>query len=212
LESPYINTLLAFVAEDDRYNRELVQAKEEFQVFAGAILESDRSYDARINSFHNWYVLDRPLKKQGVTPLEYFLTYNANSLTPEDYDRYRELADNIHSIFEIQKFRKDSIRVRDLLSKKKYDIMGVENTGHLEPGTLFNSRIFTHSGRNYFSNYLLLHPAQVAKEVRGQARKARKAQKKDQDSKPFLFQLVLFQSRYDQYTRMAPENIYRFGA
>jgi len=209
LESPYFTNALEFITSDSRYNKEMSLARDEFIQFAGAILESDRSYDARVNSLHNWYVLDRPMTSTGVTPLDYFLKYNANTLPAFELERYAELRDNHHSVFEIQKFRKEQTRIRDLITGKKFDIEGVEDTRHLEPGTLFNSRVFTHEGRHYLSNYLLLHPHEVVKSVRVQAKKQRKSKT---DPKPFLFQLVLFQSRYDQYTRMEPGNIYRFSA
>ena len=83
LESPYFNSLLQQMSAEPRYNRELTAAKEEFQAFAGPIFESDRNFDARINAFHNWYILDRPLADRGVTPLQYYLEFNANSLTED---------------------------------------------------------------------------------------------------------------------------------
>jgi hypothetical protein len=207
LESPYFNNLLQFVAQEERYNRELRDAKEEFEAFAGPIYESDRTYDARINSFHNWYILDRPLKATGVTPLQYFLDYNANSLPRQEWYHYKELEANLHSLFDLVKLTRNATRVRDLLSGRKCDILGNDATHHLDPGVLFNSRLFCHGNAWYFTNYFLLHPAVVGKQIRAEARKARKAR---EDPKPFLFRLLLYQSRFDQYKQMEPAKIYRF--
>lgn len=208
MDSQYFNNLLQFVAQEERYNSELTLAKEEFERFAGAIFATDRSYDARINSFHNWYILDRPLREQGVTPQQYFVEYNANTLAENELQRYRELGSNLHSLFELVKFVKNKTRVKDLITGIKYDIEGIEQTEAMDRGLLFNTRIFRHERFYYFSNYFLLHPSVVSREIRDEAKKTRK---KKEDPKQFLFNLVLYQSRYDQYKQMEPSKIYRFN-
>jgi hypothetical protein len=207
LESPYFNSILQFIAQDERYNREMTPAKGEFEAMVGPIYETDRTYDARINSFHNWYILDRPLRSHGVTPLHYFIDYNANSLPDHELTHYRELRGHLHSVFEVVRFLGGRTRLRDLMTGKKYDIEGTEHTQFLDKGALFNSRIFRHGRLYYTSNYFLLHPPVVANLIWSEARKVRKAK---QDPKEFLFRLVLFQGRFDQYKQMDPRNIYRF--
>lgn len=209
LESPFLNKLLHYVSEDRRYNMELAEAKDEFQGFAGPIFETDRNFDARINSFHNWYILDRTLKAVGKTPLEYFLEFNANSLPPEELQGYRELGDNVHSLFDLLRVTPEQSVLRDVFTRSKYVLQGSDQTHHLDKRALFNTRLFTHSGRLYFANYFILHPGAVTKAILGQAKKVRKS---GEDVKPFLYQLLLFQSRWDQYKQMDIRNIYRFEA
>lgn len=209
VESRYFNNLLHFISQDERFYQEMPEAKREFQRFAGAILESDREYQARINSFHNWYILDRPLRRLGITPLEYFLQFNANTLMAEDLEGYRELRDNVHSVFELLKRSRTQTWVRDLLTKRKYAVEGSEETDHVDPGTLFNTRLFFHKRRVYFSNYLVPHPDSVTRIIKSHARKARKARG---GAKDFIYLCVLFQSRWDQYRQFDPLNIYRFDA
>jgi hypothetical protein len=209
LESPYFNNVLHYVAQDERYNSEMSLAKEEFEAVVGPIYETDRTYDARINSFHNWYILDRPLHGRGVTPLDYFIDYNANSIAEAELARYRELRDNLHSVFEVVKFLPAKTRLRDAVTGRKYDIEGTEHTQFLDRGALFNTRIFRHEQAWYTSNYFLLHPPVVGRLIRGEARKVKKAK---EDPKELLFRLVLFQGRFDQYKQMDPRNIYRFQA
>ena len=208
MESPYFNAVLQFIAQDERYNREMKLAKQEFEAVVGPIYETDRTYDARINSFHNWYILDRPLASHGVTPLNYFIEYNANTLPEQELTHYRELRANLHSVFELVRFLPGKTRLRDLVTGKKYDIEGTEPTQFVDRGALFNSRIFRHGKAYYASNYLLLHPPDVSKLIWAQARMVKKSKV---DPKDFLFKLVLFQGRYDQYKQMEPKNIYRFG-
>ncbi|MDH4247458.1 MAG: hypothetical protein OEW39_06555 [Deltaproteobacteria bacterium] len=209
MESPFFKNILSFVAQNARYNKEMGVAKEEFERFAGPIFETDRSYDARINSFHNWYILDRPLRDVGSTPLVYFLEFNANSLPEHELAGYRELEHNLHSVFELVRLSNSQTRIRDLLTGRKFDVEGMEGTEFMDKGTLFNTRIFNHTGKFYFSNYFLTHPNGANKEIHKQARRVRKALV---ELKGFLFQLVLFQSRWDQYKQMELKNIYRFGS
>ena len=209
MESPFLNNLLHYVSEDRRYNMELAEAKDEFQQFAGPIFETDRNFDARINSFHNWYILDRPLKAVGKTPLQYFLEFNANTLPAEEFKGYQELQEHVHSLFDLIKIAGDQCVLRDVFTRQKYTVEGAEQAHHLDKHALFNTRLFTHSGRLTFANYIILHPSAVTKTILGQAKKVRKA---GGDSEPFLFQLLLFQSRWDQYKQMDIRNIYRFDA
>lgn len=207
MESRYFDTLLHYIAEHERFNAELGAAKQEFQHMAGAILESDREYIARINSFHNWYILDRPMTSTGMTPLRYFLEFNANSYSQEELVGYRELEQNLHSVFELLKRSRGQTWVRDLLTSKKYGVEGAEDFNHIDAGTIFNSRLFTHSGKVYFSNYMVPHPHDVAKEIKRAAKRVRKAKT---DPKAFLFRLVFFHSRFSQYRQFEARNIYRF--
>lgn len=209
MESPYFNNILQLIASDERYNREMTLAKQEFEAFAGPIHETDRSYDARINSFHNWYILDRPLASHGVTPLNYFIEYNANTLPEHELTHYRELRANLHSVFELVKPLEGRTRLRDLVTGRKYDVEGTEHTQFVDRGALFNSRLFRHGQAHYLSNYVLMHPTAVYRQIWAETRKVRKAKA---DPKGFLFRLVLYQSRYDQYKQMEPRNIYRFDA
>ncbi|MCZ6554041.1 MAG: hypothetical protein O7A67_09615 [SAR324 cluster bacterium] len=207
MESRFFNNLLHYISQDERFNREMTAAKKEFEQIAGPIHDADREYLARINSFHNWYILDRPLTAHGLTPLEYFLQYNANSLSPEELTGYRDLCTNIHSVFELAKRTKTHTWVRDLISRRKFIVEGGEDTDHIDPGALFNSRLFFHGGKTYFTNYVVPHPEIVAKDIKRAAKRCRKAKR---DPKGLLFQLVLFHSRWDQYRQFDAKNIYRF--
>jgi hypothetical protein len=207
VESRFLDTLLHYIAEHERFNAEMAEARLEFERMAGGIVESDRDYLARINSFHNWYILDRPLRSLGITPLQYFLEFNANSLSQEELAGYRELAPHVHSVFELIKRTRTHTWLRDLVTGIKYAVEGSEETSHIDPGAVFNSRLFTHGGKVYFSNYVVPHPPSVAKEIKRAAKRIRKAKA---DPKPFLFRLVLYQSRWNQYRQFDARNIYRF--
>lgn len=209
MESPYFNSLLQHISVERRYNKELTLAKDEFERFAGPIYESDRNFDARINSFHNWYILDRPLKENGMTPLSYYLEFSANSMSTEEWKRYEELLSHTHSLFELRKTGPKQTVLRDLMVGTKITLDGANQTQHLDKGALFNTRLFRHKEQWFFSNYLILHPGGVAREIRQQAQLVRKA---GSPVKSFLFQLTLFQGRWEQYKQMDVHSIYRFGA
>ncbi len=203
---PFLN-LLSFITQDDRYCNEMIFAKDEFERYAGQIFETDPSYDARINAFHNWYILDRPLTRKRVTPLQYFIEYNANSFSQNVLEGLRELKGNIHSVFELTKFGKTGAAVRDLASGIKYVMEREEAFESLDKGSVFNTRLFNHGKSWTLSNYLILHPYSVTKLIKDEAGKLRKS---GRDSKAFLFRLLFFQSRWEQYRQMEVKQIYRF--
>jgi hypothetical protein len=209
LESPYFNSLLQHVSVEPRYNKELSTAKEEFEAIAGPIFESDRNFDARINAFHAWFLLDRRLKENGKTPLMYYLEFNANALPADQWRHFEELDHGIHSLFELGKADKQRAVLVDLLTGVKYTLDGAHQTQHLDKGALFNTRLFLHDEQWYFANYLILHPSGVAKDIRRHAQRQRKAKT---SAGPLLDQLLLFQGRWEQYKQMDVHSIYRFEA
>ena len=209
MESPYFNSLLQQVSTEPRYSKELAAAKEEFQTFAGPIFESDRNFDARINAFHNWYILDRPLKANNKTPLAYFLEFNANTLNDEEWSRYEELVHHVHSLFELMKIGPKGTVLLDVMTGKKITLDGTQQTQHLDKGALFNTRLFRHQDQWFFSNYLILHPGGVGKDI---MREAKRRKKTKAPITPFLYQLMLFQGRWEQYKQMDLHAIYRFSA
>ncbi|MBI4083739.1 MAG: hypothetical protein HY423_14130 [Candidatus Lambdaproteobacteria bacterium] len=209
MESKYFHAVFHIVTENDRYNGELPAAKEEFERIAGPIVPGSPGYNARINAFHNWYILDRVLAARGVTPLQYYLEFNANSLTEDTLRGCRELTANIHSVFELLKVTKSKTWLRDLVGGKKYAVEGIEEAEYLDRGALFNSRLFPHGEAFFLSNYLLVHPGSLLKRIRGEARAINKAGHSPRD---FLFRLALFHSRWEQYRQMDVDKIYRFDA
>lgn len=182
-------------------------AKEEFEKIAGQIYESDHSYEDRIKAFHNWYVLDRPLDIKGLTPLAYYLEYNANSLTQETLNGLKELEDNIHSVFEVLSKSRSGVKLRNLVDGIKYTAEDSDALAVVDKNAVFNSRIFHHGKKAYLSNYLIVHPDVVENIIRTEAKQVRKGK---HEAKPFLFRLLFFHSRFEQYKQMEPKNIYRF--
>jgi len=205
--SPFFINLFSEVTAQSRYNHELVAAKEEFQRISGQIMDTDRSYDARVNAFHNWYILDRELSDKNATPAKYFLEYNRNTFDADTLAGYAELQENVHSVFQLLKFKKDAMTIRDLMTNKKYNVEEANQLATMEPGEVFNSRIFKHGKLYYLSNYVIVHPQEVVKSIRAEAKRWRKSKK---SPKPFLFQLLFFHSRWEQFTQWDVRNIYRF--
>ncbi|MCZ6531682.1 MAG: hypothetical protein O7A08_01810 [SAR324 cluster bacterium] len=207
--SQYFENLIGAIMEEDRFRGELAMAKKEFEEVAGQLMESDRSFYARINAFHNWYVLDRTMAKTGKTPLAYYLEFNANSIPEDAAEGYRELGQNVNSLFKLLKISRDRAYVRDMMSRKKHVVDGAEQLAFLERGDLFNTRVFKHGKQEYLTNYLILHPLNVSKIIRAEARKVRKS---GRDSRAFLNRLLFFHSRWEQFTQMDLDKIYRFPA
>ncbi|MCH7478224.1 MAG: hypothetical protein IIA14_08980, partial [SAR324 cluster bacterium] len=155
----------------------------------------------------NWYILDRPLTARGLTPLQYFVEYNANSFVPDELEGFRRLGEQIHSVFEVVRLGRGGATVRDLIQRKKYSLAEISTLAGLERGSIFNTRIFPNGEGQEISNYLILHPDSVAKRIKAEAKRVGKA---GPDARAFLFRLLFFQSRWEQYPQMDVKNIYRF--
>jgi len=209
LNSPFFINLLDEITSDERYYGEMAEAKKEFEKIAGQIMESDNSYNERINAFHNWYILDRPLNSTGKTPIQFYVESKSGSIPEDNLAGTKELIENHHSLFELVKLGKEDAVLKDLIQNKKIRVENADQLESLEKGDLFNSRLFQHGKLTYLSNYLILHPYSVYKLIRTEAKKVRK---NGENAKPFLFRLLFFHSRWEQFTQMDVNNIYRFGA
>ena len=206
VQSKAFEQLIQYVLQKPDYQGEIVEAKAEFETLAGKIYDTDRGYDARIKSFHNWYILDRKLK-QGGTPLDKFLAEEAAAdLSGASLVMYQELKENVHSVFVLGKRNERYSWLTNLLNRKTYRVRGSEEVAMLDRGSLFNTRLFPHDNVYYFSNYLVLHPGEILRELR---RATAKIRRKRELHKTFLFKLLLFQSRWEQYRQMDVAKIYQ---
>ncbi len=204
MESPYIAPLLEEVTKLPICAAEVGTAREEFER-AGTMRPEAPSFGIRCNAFLNWFVLDRSLFN-GQTPIACYLERKSNKLTPEQKTGYQELTENIHSVFQLIRNSSKEILLKDMVEGYKYKVLATDQTAFLDVNSVLQTRLINHRGIMYFSNYMIIHPAEVESLIK----KRTQAQRRQSNSSTeLMFNLMLCQSRWEQFEKIDPRGVYR---
>jgi len=155
----------------DQDSNDILEARRDYQKIAGEIYEDDRSYEARMGLFLEWYVFDRKAPGQEKTPLELFIGRNGASEDSEELKKAHQFSDNINGIFVVKKIRDDEVVVLNLLDAIKYNVR--ENDGKLifHKNDLFEGRIIRRDDNYYFSPNFCFHPQEAEKFIKNEVKK-----------------------------------------
>jgi hypothetical protein len=204
----YLDELYAF-ASQDAMKASLLRAKAEFFAGAGEVLEDDRSFEQRMAMMLDYFVFDRSLEPGGRTPVEVYVDLQKGKRTPLDVQRLSGFTKTTHSLFEVRKFLKEGVRLRDLLASGDVDIFERRKLAGLNKGDIFDARLLPFDGKVVFSTAFCFHPVgakpNILKEI-----KRRKAQELNPPAQVFLWGLCRMALKVERYRNVAVENIYRF--
>lgn len=98
---PYFERLIAFGSTEDRTS-DLLAAKAEFFSETGEVFEDDKSFEPRMASFLDFYLMDRP-GKSGKTPAQELHAHISQNGTAEEASAFRAFTETLHGLFEIRK-------------------------------------------------------------------------------------------------------------
>ena len=204
--------LLSWATAEPRKAELLAARAEHFERY-GEPHEEDRTYEARQNTFLDYYLYDHRAGG-GPTTLERFLESQAAVLSPEELAAYRELGRTRHSLFEIRKIAEGKVRVRDAFTGEDHDVTERRAVVGLAKGDLLEARLIPWEGKLFFSGGFLYHPPEVRKQVLAEVKRLRKLAGKDGpiDVPGFLAQLSRMAFKMERYRNVRVESIYDFSA
>jgi hypothetical protein len=205
--------LLAWATAEPRKEELLAARRAHFEA-RGEPHEEDRTFEVRQNAALDQYLYDhRPAGGTGTT-IERFLEVEAAQLAPEDLAAYRDLAQNVHGLFEVRKLMEGSVRLRDVFTGTEHDVTERRHLAGLEKGDLFEARLLPHAGQLFFSGAFLHHPREVRKWILAEVKRLKKAAGKGGtcDVEAFLAQLARMAIKLERYRNVKLEAIYAFAA
>ena len=150
---------------------DILEARRKYQKLAGEIYEDDRSYEARIGLFLEWYIFDRKAPGKENPPLELLIAQNSDGGLPDELKNVQKFSESIHSLFVIKKIRDNEVVALNLLDDKKYSVKEKEGKFHFHKNDLFEGRIILMDGEYYFSGNYCFHPKEVEKFVKSEVKK-----------------------------------------
>ena len=206
---PYLDKLSAFVSETE-FQPELQRAKKAYFEQTGEVFETDDSFEMRMASFLEWFILDRPLAsigpEKGITPVQWYVERNQTALTEADRIVFGNFSHTIHSLFEVGKLKPDTMQMKDLFTGKAHSVFERRKPVGIEKDDVVEARLIqTPDSRIMFSPSFCFHPRDAKKAIM----KLVKAHKKTGgEAEGLLFKLAYLRLKVDRYKHVTPDKLY----
>lgn len=153
------------------YSTDIFEARQDYQKLAGEIYEDDKSYESRVGSFLEWYLFDRVIPDEQLTPLETLIKNNVRDTLPEGVSNLEEFTTNIHGLFIIKKIRDHEVVALNLLNDTKYNVQETEGNIIFQKNELFEARIVLNNEKYYFTGNFCFHPKDTLKFIKSEIKK-----------------------------------------
>lgn len=188
------------------FYKEVCQAKQEYFDRAGIVYEDDAEYENRMNTFMDWYVFDRELPGIDLPPIKLYVRKNAEKLSTEEADIYRGFCSTNLSIFYLKKAGGGVVCVKDLFSRKSYEVRDADvNMGFMR-GDIFEARLIPFKGAYEFSRGFCFHPVEMERFILGEIKKVRSQDRARQVK--LILQLSAMKLKHTRFQHIGIKHIY----
>lgn len=140
-------------------------AREVFEMATGKVNDDDNFYDGRMLAFQEFFIFDYRLSDvfPGSTVFENFLLNAQTQMDANVVYDYEQLRSLRHSLFVVEKGRSESVLVRDLIARTKFEVFPLPDfvLAIFDTVQVFEARIFNFNDRHYFTGAFVFHPKEV---------------------------------------------------
>lgn len=198
--------LLAWATAEPRKERLLEARRQHFGAY-GEPHEEDRTYEARLNGMLDYYLYDHRAAEGSPTTIEEFLAAEGAGLEGADLAAYRELAGNVHALFEVRKLLDGKVRLRDVFTGEDHEVTERRQLVGLGKGDLLEARLLPFDGTLFFSGAFLYHPREARRLILAEVKRLKKAAGKAArpDPGPFLATLSRMAFKLERYRNVRLE-------
>ena len=203
-----LDALIAF-ASGERFQPELLEARERYFGATGEIFEDDKSFELRMASFLDYYVFDWKLSESGKSPAQLFLEESSEP-SADELQTLRGLTETTHSLWEVRKLAAELVRVRDVFTGKDMDVFERRQPAGLKKGDLIEARLVPCDGRLLFSSAFCFHPEEMRKAILKEVKRLKKHEP-EFDRLAFIWALSRMRLKLERYRNISPDQIYAFG-
>jgi hypothetical protein len=148
------------------YGAEAASAREEYFALAGRIFEDDGElFEARLASFLEWYVLDRPFGGRAAAPAQCWLESEGAALTPAERIALAHLVASHRSLFEVETVESGEVAVRDLYGGARFSVSERRSTVGFQAGDILEGRVVASAQGVLFGKSFLFHPRDAREQV-----------------------------------------------
>jgi hypothetical protein len=188
---------------------EIERAREDYFDRAGRVFEDDAElFEARMASFLEWYVLDRPLAG-GEPPVLRALARALEARQVEEARTLAYLVTSHRSLFDVAAVSGKEVQLDDVLGGARFRVVERRSTVGFEVGDLVEARLLWDGTEVIFGKTFLFHPRDARAEALA-AVAAAAARGTDRDE--ILFQLSRLHVRWHRHGHVNAARVYRGGA
>lgn len=198
-----VDKILETYSEGFRYE-EIKKAMDIFIIKTGKMDEESEEYEARMNSFNDWFVFNYR-KEDGSRIIEnHFKKNNDNE------EMKAALLSTKYSLFLFHKinFRKQVI-IKDVLHSEKFTLATDNGILALVENDLFLGRFVTYKEKNYLLNGICTLPREVLSPLKKESKKIRKLNNQFEEES-FLLNLERLKAKSIQYGHIESHKIFTF--
>lgn len=155
-------------ATSPEFFEEVHKAKDEYRKIFGDIYEDDQSFENRMAAFLEWYTFDRFITGDTTTPLSAYIDKNKETWPAETLKVYENFTNHIIGIFIVKKVKKDHVIVLNLFNKMTHQVQETQSEIIFRKNEIFEGRIISYSGQNYFTGAYCFHPQKTLKFIKSE--------------------------------------------
>ena len=188
------------------YRPEIEKAKHEFFTMSGVVHEDSAHFLERINLFLDWYVFDRKLDNDDLTPLEFYVEKKKENFTKDESYFYDGMKSFRSSVFFVKSVNKDRVKVKDLFTGEIYTVIDNYVINLVNKGDVFQGRLIPLKDRNVFSRGFCFHPPDTVGYIKGEIKKIKNMGHTYHTA--FMARLALMKLKTEEYSHVPVEQIY----
>ena len=201
----YMEKLVESVTTKE-FSEEVIKAKKEYFSKVGEIFEDDKYFENRMVSFTEWYCFDRISEQYQKSPLEHFIDTNMPIWSKQKLDIYTEFLKNIHSVFYVNKIKKDEVVIQDMSDSKKFTISMNQSNLIFHKKDIFEARLIPFKEEYYFSGSFCFHPNQIYRKIK---KKLKEKSNNQTEKMKFLFLLSSMSLKLERSRNINYKDIYK---
>lgn len=206
---PHLDELISFGSSDAR-TEDLLAAKAEYFKLTGEVFEDDKTFEARMAAFLDWYLFDRVSPLTSQTPAAELYLRKQSELGPEAAHPFRSFTETVHGLFEVRKVGKGTVRLRELFSGKDFDVTERRTLAGLEKGDILEARLVPFGGHLLFSAAFTFHPKAAADAIRAEVKRRRKKEP-DRPVREMTWECARRALNVERYRQLPVDKLYDFA-
>ena len=161
-----------------------------------------------MSTFMDWYIFDRELPGIDLPPIKFYFRKMKDSFSADETKIYEDFCNTIHSIFYLNKIKNETLYLKDLFSKKSYEVKDFEMNKGFVNGDIFEARLIPHQNAYEFSRGFCFHPVEMEKFILGEIKKVRYQERSRQTK--LILQLAAMKLKHARYQHINIKHIYTF--
>jgi hypothetical protein len=188
------------------YRDEIIDAKLEYYRLSGLVHEDNTLYNERIHSFLDWYIFDRDLNDEDISPVKLFFSKYKEYLNENELSVLNNFLNSIHSLFLLIRISKKFLYVKDLFSSKKYMVMDLNLANFIKKGDIFEGRLIPYKGRYVFLKGFCFHPPDTRNFIINEIKKVKNLEYEQRIS--LIMRLAMMRVKVEEYPHVEISRIY----